>query len=299
MNQELLYLHKYLDGGARTFTIHLMHKLPRYVVYRVDKQTESRLHNFGYGLFYKNISEKDISKMRNSAIVIFKEKFLHVLKSLKNKNPTLVIHGEVDISKKSIPHIKDLKIFTIRKTLQKYLKEKYDLDSIFKFLPFYPYTVFSYPSHKGAVSISRISREKNIDMIVEANKTLDNPLKIKICGHGRKSYVHFTFGELVSLLARTKYVVDLSVYKNDGGGMNYTLLEAIHNKCALILHRKWLEFEPKYCDFKEGYNCYAVDSPKELAELITNNPETTKVVNNASKLLKRHIQVSWSDIFND
>jgi hypothetical protein len=104
---------------------------------------------------------------------------------------------------------------------------------------------------------------------------------------------------LVSLLARTKYVVDLSAYKNDGGGMNYTLLEAIHNKCALILHRKWLEFEPKYCDFKEGYNCYAVDSPKELAELITNNPDTTKVVNNASKLLKRHIQVSWSDIFND
>src|SRR5206468_3109717 len=175
MNQELLYLHKYLDGGARTFTIHLMHKLPRYIVYRVYKQTESELYNFGYGLFYKNISEKDITKMRNSAIVIFKEKFLHVLKSLKN--PTLTIHGEVDISIKSIPHIRDLKIITTRKALQKHLKEKYDLDSIFKFLPFYPYTVFSYPSHKGAVSISRISPEKNIDMIVEANKILDNPVK--------------------------------------------------------------------------------------------------------------------------
>ena len=293
-HQQLLYLHKYLDGGARTFTIHLMHKLSKQILFVVRKRTGSKLHDFGHGFFYKNISEKEVSKMDNSAIVMFKEKFLHVLESLKN--PTLVITGPYDISEKSIPHIKDLKIITIRKTLQKHLKEEYGLDSIFKFLPFHPYPVLDF-ERNGAVSISRMSPEKNIDMIVKANKLLDNP--VKICGHGRKPYIHFTFRELTNILSRTKYVVDLSAYKNDGGGMNYTFLEAIYNKCALILHRKWLEFEPKYCDFKEGYNCYAVDSPKELAELITNNRDTTKVVNNASKLLKRHIQVSWSDIFND
>jgi glycosyltransferase involved in cell wall biosynthesis len=294
-DQKLLYLHKYLDGGARTFTIHLMHKLSQSVVYRVRNRTEPKLHDFGYGLSYKNISDKDASKMDNSVIVIFKENFLHVLESLKN--PTLVIHGEVDISKKSIPCIKDLKIITIRKTLQKYLKEEYGLDSIFKFLPFHPYPIILNLDleRKGAVSISRISFEKNIDMIVKANKLLDNP--VKIYGRGRRLYVHFTFRQLTNILSRAKYVVDLSVYKNDGGGMNYTFLEAIHNRCALILHRKWLEFEPEYCDFKEGYNCYAVDSPKELAELINCDTDTTQVVSNAHKLLQRHIDVSWSDIF--
>jgi hypothetical protein len=73
-----------------------MHKLAQSVVYRVGKRTESKLRDFGYGLFYKNTSDKDMAKMDNSAIVIFKEKFLHVLDSLNN--PTLVIHGDKDIS---------------------------------------------------------------------------------------------------------------------------------------------------------------------------------------------------------
>ena len=290
-SQQLLYLHKYLDGGARTFTIHLMYKLKKQIVFVVRKRSESKLHDFGNGFFYQNISHKDASEIDNSAVVIFKENFLDVLKSLKN--PTVVIHGTIDISEKSIPFIKHLKIITIRKTIQKYLKQKYNLDSIFKFLPFYPYPVDDLYRH-GAVSISRISPEKNITMIRRANRLLDNP--IQLYGFARRPYVHFTFGQLNNILSITKYVVDLSVYDNDGGGMNYTFLEAIHNKCALILHRKWLEFEDS--DFKEGYNCFAVDNERELAELIQKDPDITNIVNNASKLLKRHIDVSWSDLFD-
>ena len=27
------------------------------------------------------------------------------------------------------------------------------------------------------------------------------------------------------------------------------------------------DIKPEYCDFKEGYNCFAVDNEKKLAEL--------------------------------
>jgi hypothetical protein len=94
--------------------------------------------------------------------------------------------------------------------------------------------------------------------------------------------------------------VDLSVLKNDGGGTQYTFLEAIHNGCAIIVNRKWLEqVDPKYSDFREGHNCFAVGDEKELAELIKRDPDTRKIVNNAKKQMKRHVDVNvnWSNLF--
>jgi hypothetical protein len=46
-----------------------------------------------------------------------------------------------------------------------------------------------------------------------------------------------SFLAVSNIIARKKFVVDLSLVKNDGGGTQYTYLEAIHNDCALILHR--------------------------------------------------------------
>jgi hypothetical protein len=92
-------------------------------------------------------------------------------------------------------------------------------------------------------------------------------------------------------------MVDLSLIRHDGGGTQYTFLEAIHNNTALIMNRKWIEdVDPKYRDFKEGYNCYAVSNGQELAEIInnSNNIDTTQIVYNAKKLMDRHIRADWS-----
>ena len=50
-----------------------------------------------------------------------------------------------------------------------------------------------------------------------------------------------SFTSLSNILAGVKLVVDLSLVRHDGGGTQYTFLEAIHNNCALILHRRWIE----------------------------------------------------------
>ena len=339
---QFLYLHKYLYGGGTTFAAHLLHqtgyskkKNNNNIIFRVTKRTESKLREFGYGLHYQNISIDLINKIRFPFITLFKETYFNAFTRLNgregrsdsnNNNGSsgiLVIHDHRDISDKIVPHLGVWKLVTIRRTVQNYLENKYGLPSLFLYHPFYPYpiTVISNPyERKGAVSISRISFEKNIDVIIRANKILQDQQyqPIKLYGCPSRMYVHLhlggynsdfnkyycgvfdkSFSTLSSILAQAKFVIDLSVLKYDGGGTQYTFLEAIHNGCALILHRKWLENDyvnPDYCDFKEGYNCLAADNENELAHIIKKDPDTSKIVENAKKLMVRHIKSDWSQL---
>ncbi len=97
-------------------------------------------------------------------------------------------------------------------------------------------------------------------------------------------------------------MIDLSFLPSDGGGTQYTFLDAIYHNCAIVLNRQWIEnVDPKYRDFKEGENCYAVSNAEELKELLDNmrNIDTIKIVQNARKLLDRHIinaAEEWNEV---
>ena len=78
-------------------------------------------------------------------------------------------------------------------------------------------------------------------------------------------------------------------------------MEEIHNMCALISNRKWLEnrdINPSYCYFRELYNCIAVENAKELIELIKSDQDATKIIRNACKLLDRHTNTPWSNLLH-
>jgi len=85
----------------------------------------------------------------------------------------------------------------------------------------------------------------------------------------------------------------MSIIKGDGGGTQYTFLEAIYNDCILILHKDWVS---QGDTFKDKYNCYVVgetDKPdQEIANIINNPDEKTnkKILKNAKKILKDHIK---------
>ena len=57
----------------------------------------------------------------------------------------------------------------------------------------------------------------------------------------------------------------------------------------------------QYCDFKEDYNCYAVSNAKELSDLLNSNIDTTRVVQNARRLLVRHTLIidEWKKLALD
>ena len=65
-----------------------------------------------------------------------------------------------------------------------------------------------------------------------------------------------------SILKDAKYMIDMSIIKGDGGGTQYTFLEAIHQDTVLILHLDWINAGTT---FKSGYNCIGVSSSEELA----------------------------------
>src|SRR5215217_6238143 len=110
-----------------------------------------------------------------------------------------------------------------------------------------------------------------------------------------------SFDAISKILRKAKLMVDLSFLPNDGGGTQYTFLDAIYHDCAIILNRQWIEnVDAKYRDFKEGENCYAVSNAEELKELLDDaeNIDTTKVVQNARKLLDRHT-INASDWYEE
>lgn len=310
--------------GVTTFTAHLFYTLgivQKKVVLRPNNKSESKLRDFGYGLCYRNMSNDAFPAIKYPFLTVIKDDYFPALAKLNNKrkrldNIVLVIHDPRDISDRMIPIIRKYKIITIRRTVQDFLMQKYNLDSLFLYHPFYPYPVISKNPKIGAVSISRIGFGKNIDIILKANRHLSSQHSIKLYGCPTRIYVYLNLGgkkgdfnkfyygkfdrsfeSLSKIIAQAKFVVDLSVVKHDGCGTQYTFLEAIHNDCALILHRRWLECHHR--DFRENYNCLAVENESKLAELIRKDPDTTKLVHNAKKLMDRHTNINWAQLIID
>ena len=88
----------------------------------------------------------------------------------------------------------------------------------------------------------------------------------------------------------------MSIIKGDGGGTQYTFLEAIYHDCVLILHKEWVDNGDL---FKKDYNCYVVgyseDIGKEISDII-NSPIDDKyytILKNSKEILIKHIKVDW------
>ena len=319
----------YNYGGCVTFTAHLLHLLRKKDVLLITKKLEENTRgDFGYGIDYQNTSTRVLDAIKNPFITDMYRNF-QLLQKLKRNDITIVIHDPGEIFKQNEPYLKYWNIICIRKSFQEYLKNKYDVNPKFLHHPFYPYPTIHRDDNNDnygmitkteVVSISRVDYGKHIDIIMKANKLITsskndkrtNP--IKIYGHFNPKYVHHRLGKksfkqyyygtfeksfaaVSEILSKAKFMVDLSVIRHDGGGTQYTFLEAIHNNAALIINRKWIEdVDPRYRDFREGYNCYAVSNGQELAEIINNskNIDTTRIVYNTKKLIDRHIKVDWS-----
>ena len=67
----------------------------------------------------------------------------------------------------------------------------------------------------------------------------------------------------IFFFSKSRFTFDLSKIKNDGGGTQYTFLEAIYQDCALVLHKEWVD---QGDTFKDKYNCYFYNFDKNKLE---------------------------------
>jgi hypothetical protein len=263
-------------------------KVPHYV-YRIGNNTEKKKRDFGLGVEYRNLSLKDAvakAKKQPSLVVAInaKEPWAYRAFELVKAGAMPLIHDPNDLRPNVEQILKNNKkpIFTIRPTVQELLVDKgYE---VLNFQHPYAGTQITPERDKHAVSISRIDFEKHIEIIAEANKLLPKNRRVKIHGFifrpyaqhtldkkfkgWRKNYVdawgpHELYGG-VMVASQAKFVVDMSSIKNDGGGTQYTFLEAWNGGARLILNEDWLVEKPYYNAVEEA--AAFVSGPEELAE---------------------------------
>ena len=322
MTINLVYMAKPIYGGWVTFTSHLALKYGC-ELFKVGKRTESKPREYGYGVKYRNLRIDDLIEKNNITITAIDKHYWKYL-YLFPKGTKLIIHDPTELKGKENPILKlfdTFKIITIRKTVHDLLKEKYNIESTFLHHPFYEYSKIAGKSDYYCASISRIDFDKNINYILEANKYLDDSRKIYIFGAENRLYVHHKLKDMdfekywkgkypkelpmkyngKDLLNNCAFVIDMSIIIGDGGGTQYTFLEAIYHNCALILHKEWVN---KGDTFKDRYNCYVVgftnDIGKEISDIINHgiDEEYKEIIKNANKLLIPHISNKWSSYLN-
>jgi len=311
---NLVYMARPIYGGWITYTAHLSLKnnIP---IFKVGKRSEKSKRNFGYGTNYQLLKIEDICKKENLIITALDKHYYEYL-HLFPKRTKLVIHDptELKTTKKS-PNpliinnlLQNFDIITIRETVQKYIKEQFNIDSEYCPHPFFHYDKGNYESMDNfAVSISRIDYDKNTDIILKCNKLLDEDKQIKIFGAENRMYVHHKLKELdfqkywkgkypktlpllyddKDILSNCNYMIDMSTIKDDGGGTQYTFLEAIYNNCILILHDDWIN---KGTTFKNNVNCLSVKNEIELKDILNGEREYDKdmILKNARDILENH-----------
>ena len=322
---NLLYLAKPVYGGWVTFTAHLSKKY-NYPIFKISKRSEKNKREFGYDCQYQNLELKDILQKPNLLITAVDKHYWRYLQYF-SKNTKLVIHDptEVKMSKQGgNPLVQETDIgnklltnfyiLTIRESVRNYLFENYKIHSEFKRHPFYKYNKNKNQLGYKNVSISRIDFDKNTDIILKANMNISDKKKHIYCfGAENRLYVHHKLGDLnfeeywkgkfkktfepnyeeKSILEGAEYMIDLSVIKKDGGGTQYTFLEAIYRDCVLILHKEWIN---KGNLFKDRYNCIAVSNELELAKIINqgiDKQEYNKILKNSKSILDNHINIEW------
>ena len=307
-------------GGWVTMTAHLSltYELP---LYKIGKRTEKNFRKYGYGVNYKNIHIDDLINLDNLVITAIDKNYYEYLDKFPD-NTILIIHDPTEVKNKEfVEKIKRFTIFTIRETVQKYLLDNFNIQSQLKYHPFYQYPLenINENCNYNCLSISRIDFDKHTELILKANRLInDDNNKIFIFGAENRLFVFHTLNKMGlkedfekywmkkfpknlpltdsennNLLNNCEYIVDMSIIKGDGGGTQYTFLEAIYNDCILILHKDWVNAGNT---FKDKYNCYVVgetDNPDEEISEIINNPNkklNKKIIKNAKNILKNHIK---------
>ena len=320
-SKNIVYLAKPIYGGWVTFTAHLSKKY-NYPIYKITKNTEKNKRIFGYDCEYQNSKISDILKLDNIIISAVDKHYWEYLKFFP-EDTEIVIHDptECKISKNGNPLIQkvddqdpilsQLRVLTIRESVQEYLLKKFNIQSQFMRHPFYEY---SKDQKEGLgynnVSISRIDFDKNTDIILKANQLIKNKNHVYLFGAENRIYVHHKLKDLniseywkgkfpkhlsptyenKSILKDAKYMIDMSIIKQDGGGTQYTFLEAIYEDCILILHNEWIT---KGSLFKSGINCLGVSNEEELASILNNDIDedlSELIIQNSKKILEDHIK---------
>ena len=280
MNPIIVYLAKARYGGWVTFTRHLQEAM-RAQGFRAPLRFAGKMMrpvDFGCGLRGLRMEPEALLQDKRPFIIAAADKH-HVelaTRLIGTGRGYIVVH---DPAEKHLAHIPNNRRIVIRRSMHRALPGSH-------FIP-HPYTRHygddnAPPKKKRrrAIAHSRIDFDKGTHHILEAN---DLGAKVEIRGAPNPRYVFFKLKERwpsfkpepfpktkeagVELCATSGAVVDMSVIKGDGGGSQYSFMEAWDAGTPLIISNEWVAGKPQD-EMRPGYNCLAASDGSQIAGLL-------------------------------
>ena len=236
---------------------------------------------------YHNTSVKDaLKKIKGVPTIVTgvaREKDLSdtdTIKKLIKADARVIVHGYKEhVQFEHIPYLKNA--ITIRKSIL----GMYDGVDDYLVQPYMCEKDLNIESNrrKKAVVIATIVKHKNPHIILEANRLIRakrNRVDFKANEDRmfakftlQKKYPEYQLGKSwpaaisgAQICSHYDFAVDLTVFGKGNGGTQYCFMEAMDAGTVNIIHRDWLKDKG---DMKEDKNCLAIETPKELAELLT------------------------------
>lgn len=290
MNISLFYLSGNTTGGWVTYTAHLLYGLkmsgdvtPR--LFKIGKNTEQKERSFGYGIQYRNVNVEDAVKLTKTGptvIVALQKNYRTEATGLLEAGGWLVVHDPAEFANLKLTRCD--RYIVIRNAVQGQVPGS-------TFVP-HPY-LRSYQlatlatGEWRACSICRIDFDKNTHILLDANRLLPEDHKIHIHGFENRLYTRFKLcpkypeweqskchyprerSTAATIAHKATYTVDMSLIKGDGGGTQYSFLEAMDAGSINIIHRGWILPNDEMVPYPSaGCNCICVGSGEELAAII-------------------------------
>jgi hypothetical protein len=252
-------------------------------LFKVRERSENKFRQFGYDERYRNISmDEALQRTAPKLIVAAAKNFAEYTEALWNHGAGIVVHDPTEL--KNLPEqVKNShRVIVVRKIGKSYLPEATFIR--------HPYVRIQEPDYvprqHNAVSVSRVDFDKHTNILLDANRLLPEDKRISIRGFENRIYTrfkivpkypewvqsigHFPRGqnEAFKLLQQNVFHVDMSEIKGDGGGTQYTFLEAWDAGTVNIINRAWVH---EGDDMLPNHNCISVELAEELAEVLMSN----------------------------
>ena len=282
---NLFYLSKNTTGGWVTFTRHLVSSLmavgEQPMLFKIGNRDEGKPRDFGYGLRYTNVTAETAAKLAGQSptiIVALAKQLKEPGLALLAAGARIVIHDPTEV-RSWLPRESIKAPWVIRMANE----ARFDGARFIR----HPYQRLGETFHlheklyalktTRCVSVSRIDFDKHTEILLDANRL---GAGIVIRGFENRIYTRFKIlpaypewkqsvaayprnvAEAFKILFNARYMADMSLIKGDGGGTQYTFLEAWDALCVPIIHEGWIRPED---DMRDGYNCLTVGTGGELA----------------------------------
>ena len=295
----IAYLAKAKYGGWPTFTRHLYAALQAAdlapVLRTLGARKAAMPTDFGHGLRCRKVRVQDLLAEASPVIIACADKeHAEAARALVQHGAWIVVH---DPAEKHLADIPQERMIVIRQSMQARAPQAR--------LILHPYErcrPMRKPIH-AALCHARIDFDKYTHLLLEAR---DLGADIHIVGASNPMYVHFkihprwpdfapqAFDRVAhagaALCATAHAVVDMSAIKHDGGGSQYSFLEAWDAGSPLIINQKWIAGFPDD-EMQHGVNCLAaVDGAaiKDALDSLADPSLVATLVSNGERTLMRH-----------